>query len=221
MFTETELLILKNFASINNSQIIHPDGFKVRNNAKSVVAYYDFANPYAFEAFGIYEIGELLSVLQAIKDPTLTVKEKFIVLQSESEQIKYFTSPLEVIPDVPDVTKKFAELECEIKFDLPADKLAMIFKMANVLKAKFVFVESDKKDVRLVVANQLESSNNLYEVQLKGVTSNVIPKGEGFKIPLIDMSLLPGDYTVELSTKNISKWENHNGVAYYIGCKAI
>ena len=221
MFNQTELAVLKNFASINNSQVIFPDGFKVRNNAKSVVAYYDFDKEYDFEPFGIYEIGELLSALQAFDSPTLEVKEKYILIKSGTEQIKYFTSPLEVIPEVPDVTKKFAKIDCEMKFDLPADKLAMIFKMANVLKTSFVFIESDVKGIRLVVADKLESSNNMYEVILKDTDHNELAAGEGFQIPLVDMNFTGGDYSVSLSRKNISKWANHSGVSYFVGCQSI
>ena len=224
MFTSTELMILKNFSGVNTSQVIYPDRFEAVNNSNSVIASFKFDHDaYDFKPFGIYDLGEFLSALQALKEPTMDVKPKFLTMRTGEDQIKYFTSPLEVLPEVPleNLDRNFGSLECEIDFSLSADKLAMIFKMASVLKTEYVFIECDDGNIRITVADELESSNNMYEVMVtSGVTVANCEDG-AIKIPLCDLQLLGGDYNVKISTKKISLWENMNGVSYYIGCSVI
>jgi hypothetical protein len=218
MFNETQISILKSLAQINPSQTIEPDGFRVIKNSKSVVATYDFDKAFDYEAFGIYDLPEFLSAVGAFKEPVLEMKPKFVLIKDGTQQIKYFTSPTVVMPKVPNISKKFDAVECELDFDLSADKLATIFKMAGILKSQFVFFESDKKKIRITITNTLESSDNMYEVQVKdGIRKNDLGDTV-LKIPIDDMKQFPGDYTVQISSMKISKWVNLNGITYFIGC---
>lgn len=220
MFNETEISVLKNLAAINPSQIIYPNGFEVMKNSQSVLAKYEFANPYEFEAFGIYDLPEFLSLLGAFKDPTVEIKQKKIIITEGAQRATYITNPIEVMPHVPlaKVEEHFSKIEPELDFDLTADKLATIFKMAGIMKAEYLFFESDAKRIRITLANSLESSDNMYEVIVKdGIRSNDLGETT-IKIPIIDMKHFPGDYTVKISSKRISRWENMNGIIYYVGC---
>ena len=219
-FSESEINVLKNFASINPSMIIHPDRFEVLNNAKSVVGKYNFEKAYDFEAFGIYECSEFLSILGAMKNPEIEVQEKCIVIKDGSSKIRYFTTAKDLLPQVPQVDANFANVKCGLCFDLPADKLASLFKMSTILKAGFVFFETDKKKVRITVADELVSTNNSFDVTIDdGIKTNELEKA--LKIPLTDLKILPGGYSVELSTSKISKWNSIGGVTYYVGCAVV
>ena len=219
-FTETEINILKNFAGINPSMIVYSDRFEVLNNAKSVVGKYAFEKPYDFASFGIYEMSEFLSVLGALKNPEIEVSDKFLTIKDGSSKTRYFTTAQDLLPKVPNIEKNFANVECDCVFDLPADKLASMFKMAAILKAQFVFFETDKKKVRITVADELESTNNSFEVTIEdGIKVNELKKS--LKIPLSDLKILPGGYSVELSSAKISRWESNLGVNYYIGVAVL
>ncbi len=218
-FNEKETGVLQNFAGINPSMIVDSKGFKVINNAKSVIGFYSFEKPYDFEDFGLYETNEFLTILKALESPEIEVSDKYLSISTGKDKVKYFTTAQNLLPKVPDVSKKFSDVECEMVFSLSADKLNLLLKMAGILKSKFLFFETDKKKIRITAGDELESSGNNFEVVIEeGITSNKLT--EPVKIILADFKIMPGEYKVQLSTK-ISKWECVNGVDYYVGVAAI
>jgi len=215
MYTESEINCLKNFSTINTSMILEPDGFKVINNSKSVIGFCKFETPYEYEPFGIYETSEFLTALGAMDKPQVEVNAKYLNIVDGDASLKYFTTAKDLLPTVPDVGKKFDALECELEFTITADKLAFLLKMATILKSKYIFFESDKKKIRLTAGDELNSSSNNYEVTIEeGIKSNSLTAP--VKVVLADFKIMPGAYTVKLSTK-ISKWSNTNGIDYFIG----
>jgi hypothetical protein len=214
-FTDTELKILANFASINPSMIITPAGFEVINNSKSVIGFYKFETPYTYEQFGLYETPEFLTALSAIDQPAIEVKDKFVQISGKADKLKYYTTAQELLPKVPNVSEKFAKVTLALEFSLSADKLAILNKMANILKAKFIFFETDGDAVRVTVADELESSANSYNILITdGIKQNEL--ANPVKIALADFKLMPGDYEIKLAEK-ISRWESMTGVEYYVG----
>lgn len=217
-YTEAEINVLKNFATINPSMILDPTGFKVINTSKSVIGNYSFAKPYDFEEYGIYEATDFLAALGAMDNPQIEVKDKYIVIVDGTSKLKYFTTAKDLLPVVPDVGKKFDTLEPELDFSITSDKLAALLKMAGILKSKYIFFESDKKKIRITAGDELESSNNNYEVIIEsGIKANKL--SSPVKIILADFKILPGEYKVQLHPK-ISKWENMTGVTYFVSCQA-
>lgn len=218
-FTEAELTVLKNFAAVSPSMIIEPTGIGVINQAKSVVAKYTFDKPYEFEAFGIYEVPELLSILSVLKAPAINATEKLLEIYDGDSKTRYFTTAKDLLPKVPSVENNFAKVEPELDFDLPGEKLTYLFKMASVIKAQFLFFQTDGKKIRLTVGNELEASTNTYDITIDtGIRKNELEAV--LRIPLSDMKLLPGGYDVKLSSKGISRWTADLGCTYFIGVKA-
>jgi len=220
-FSETELSILSNFAKINPSQIIKPTGFGAKEPSASIVGVYDFEEEYDFEPFGIYEVPMFLQALEAFDKPKIEVKADRVIIKEGSSKIQFFTTPLDLIKnsEVPNIAPKFDKLDCELDFDLPADKLATIFKTAAVFKAKYLFLESDKKGVRLTVSSDTPgSSANSFEIMIRDNVRNNELDGTVLKIPFSELRIIPGDYTIKASAKKISKWTCFNDVIYYVGC---
>jgi len=214
-FTSKETEVLKNFAGINPSMIVESKGFKVINNSKSVIGFYNFEKEYDFVAFGLYETNEFLTIVSALGTPDIEVSEKFLSIVNGKDKVKYFTTAQNLLPKVPNVGKKFEDLECELEFNIPADKLNLLLKMAGILKSKYLFFETDKKKIRITAGDELESSGNNFEVLLEeGITSNNLK--EPVKITLADFKIIPSEYQVKLSTK-ISKWSSTLGVDYFVG----
>jgi len=217
-FTEKEITVLKNFAGVNPSMIVDAKGFKVINNSKSVIGFYDFDKEYSFEDFGLYETNEFLTIIGAMGNPEIDVNEKYLTIANGKDKVKYFTTAQNLLPKVPNVANKFKDIECELQFTISADKLNLILKMAGILKSKYIFFESDKKKIRITAGDELESSGNNFEVVLEeGITANNLK--EAVKITLADFKIIPSEYKVELSTK-ISKWTSTLGVEYFVGVAA-
>lgn len=220
-FKDTEIAVLKNLSSINPSMVIEPTRFSVINESKSVVSYYQFDDSYDYEEFGIYEVPEFLSVLATLKNPTIEPKEKYLIIGDTNSKFKYFTTSKDLLPKVFDVKSKFAKVKCPIEFDISSEKLQLIYKTANILKADYVFVQSDEKKVRLTVANELNSSSSSFEITIEdGIKTNELAD-KVIKIPICDMKLYQGDYTVQIAEK-ISCWKNIMGnLEYYIGTNVV
>ncbi len=220
-FSDTELSILDNFAKINASQIIKPTGFGAKELSNSIIGTYTFENEYDFEPFGIYEVPMFLRAIDTFNNPEIEIKSDRVIIKEGSAKVKFFTTPLDLIKnaEVPDIAPKFDLLKCELDFDLPADKLATIFKTATVFKAKYLYLESDGDAVRLTVSTGAPSdSGNSFDVSVRdNIRSNKL--GDTIlKVPLSELRISPGDYSIKASTKKISKWTCFNDVVYYVGC---
>jgi hypothetical protein len=212
---EKVVKIMANFAGINPSMLIEPERLAVISNAKSVVANYKFPTPYTFEPFGLYDSSDALNIINALTKPEIEVKDKFInIIGANNDKVKYYTTATDLVPKVPDVEAKFAKVDCLLEFQLTADKLAVIQKMIGILKSKYLFLETEGKQIRLTIGDELESSGNNYDlVVVDGITTNNLDAP--IKVALVDFKILPGEYNIKIN-KKITKWENLNGVIYYI-----
>jgi len=220
-FSETELSILSNFAKINPSQIIKPTGFGAKEPSASIVGTYDFEEEYDFEPFGIYEVPMFLQALEAFNKPKIEVLGDKVIIKEGRSKIQFFTTPIDLIKnsEVPNIAPKFDKLDCELDFDLPADKLATIIKTANVFKARYLFLETSDDGVLLTVSSDTPgSSANSYEILIRdNVRNNELDKTI-LKIPFSELRIIQGDYSIKASSKKISKWSCFNDVTYYVGC---
>lgn len=216
-FDEKTIKVLSNFTTINPSMIIQPDKLSVINNTSSCIGFYPFAKPFDFEEFGLYEATDFLSAISVFDTPpTIEVKDKYLIIANKADKFRYFTTAKTLITAVPDIESKFEKIQPELEFTLTADKLAIINKCSSILKAKYIFFESQKKKILVTVANELESSNNSYELIIEDdITTNKLD--QPVKISLEDFKVLPGEYKISLSSK-ISRWNNLNGVRYYLAC---
>lgn len=216
-FDEKTIKILTNFATINPSMIIQPDKLAVINASESCVGFYEFPKSFDFEEFGLYEVPEFLSAISVFdKAPQIDVKDKYLQITGEKDKLKYFTTAKNLLTEVPDVEDEFKKVQSGLEFTLPADKLAVINKFASILKAKFIFFETEKKKIRVTVGTELESSNNSYELFIEDdIKTNKLDKP--VKISFEDFKILPGEYKIALAPE-ISKWSNLNGAVYYLAC---
>jgi len=220
-FTETELHILSNFAKINPSQIIKPNGFGAKELSNSIIGTYEFENAYDFEPFGIYEVPMFLQAINTFDKPEIEIKNDRIIVKEGNSKVQFFTTPLDLIKnsEVPNIAPKFNKLDCEIDFDLSADKLATIFKTAAVFKAKYLYIESDDDSIRLTVSTDAPgTSGNSFDIAIRdNIRANALDDTI-LKIPLSELRIIAGDYSIKASTKKITKWTCFNDVVYYVGC---
>lgn len=221
-FTDSDLAVLRNFARINPTQIVKPTGLAAREPSNSIAGTYAFENPQKFNEFAIYKMPDFLSAVEAFSTPELEVKNDHILITEGDSKIRYYTTPMDMVregAEVPDLKSKFGKIESVLKFNLPADKLATIFKTASVLKGKFLFVEADGDAVRLTVsADKLESSANSFQVTIRdGIEINDLGDTV-LSIPLGELRILPGDYEVSFATEHkVSHWAQFAGIDYFVG----
>lgn len=229
-FDEAQLKVLANFSSISQQMLVEPDKFSVMSVSKSIIANYPFTTPFDFESFGLYNTSDFIGVISAMKKSLIEVKDKYLSITSDSDKLTYYTTAKELVPNVPDTTVVFNSLEESVELSLPADRLAVIMKMASMLKSKFMFIESatinNKQLVRITIGDELETSANSYELYIDDATINNL--NEAVRISFDEFKLLGGEYKLSIGRKEVkgrmkylSKWANLNGVTYFIAANTV
>jgi hypothetical protein len=211
--SENTVTTLKNFASINQGLVIYP-GNKLRtiSSSKAILAEADIDETFKFE-FGIYDLNKLLGVLTMTKgdQPEVKLEKEFISFTGlggkAASRIRFTASNLILKPPTNSIKATY-----EIKFDLTAEILDWVFNVASVLKCPNVVVKGDGKEV------------SLWAMDVKGeivddanVTVGKTDREFSAALKIENLKLIAGAYTVEISSKGVSKFTStNNKLTYWI-----
>jgi hypothetical protein len=211
--SELTLQTLKNFASINPN-FVAKGGTNISTiaEAKNIVANanIDIELP---EEFSIYDLNEFLSVLSLVDEPHMTFQDKCVVVSDSAgrSSITYYYSD----PDM--LTKSEKELimpEAEIKFDLDGNTLSRVKRASSALGHDNVRITNNNGAITLTVMDKENSTSNNFSIDVPGEASI-----EGFEVYLniANLKVLPGDYSVEISSKFISRFtKSETGHEYFV-----
>lgn len=208
------LTLIKNFAAINGSLMLK-EGNKLStiSEAKNVMANATITETFPND-FGIYDVNEFLGVISLFQNTDLNFSEKYVTISDGSNsKIKYYAAGEGVVKSAP-TTIKFPP--AEVSFDLDEAQLAMILRTAAVLKASDVSITGDGSSLNVVVSDKKNDTANAYEMSI-GSTD----KEFSANLKVENLKMLPGDYTVEVSSKKISKFTNKaNDLSYFVAIEA-
>lgn len=210
------LVLIKNFAGINNSLMLKP-GNKLTtiSEGKNIMAEATISEDLPSE-FGIYDLNEFLNVVSIFTTPNLEFNEKYVLVSdsnNRNSRIKYFAAGEGVVKSAPS-TIKFPEPDVE--FTLEAAQLAMIQRTASALKASDVTIEGDGESLKVTVSDKKNDTANAYSHAI-GTTE------ETFKahLKVENLKMLPNDYVVSISKKKISKFKHAaSDLTYYVAVEA-
>lgn len=210
------LTLVKNFAGINGSLMLKA-GNKLTtiSEGKNIMAEVTIAEDLP-QDFGIYDLNEFLSVVSIFATPAIEFKEKYALVSDTNNgnsRIKYFAAGEGVVKAAPN-TIKFPTPDVE--FNLDATQLAMIQRTAGALKASDVTIQGDGSTLSVIVSDKKNDTANAYSHSI-GTTE------ETFKanLKVENLKMLPGDYTVAISKKKISRFTSTvNDLTYYVAVEA-
>ena len=201
--------VLKNFSTINQNLVIK-GGNKIATMSamKNIVAKAEVLEEFP-QQFAIYDLNEFLSAISLFSKPELEFENDFVMITEEgtSKSLKYWYSDPSVVTTP---TKDITMPECEVKFNLPSDTLAMVTKAAAVIGAPDMALESGS----LKVTDKKNATANNYALDL-----DVNSESENYKFwfKVENLKLIQGSYDVQVSSKNISHFKNSTGnVEYFI-----
>jgi hypothetical protein len=201
--------VLKNFSTINQNLVIKEGSDIATMSAmKNIVAKAKVEESFTKE-FAIYDLNEFLSALSLFGTPNLDFQNDFVVITEEgsSKSLKYWYSDPSVVTTP---TKDITMPSNEVKFDFSSDSLAEITRAASVIGAPDMVLENGK----LRVTDKKNTTANDYATELDVPDSDVKYK---FWFKVENLKLLPGSYSVEVSSKNISRFSNSNvDIEYFI-----
>ena len=205
--------LLKNFAGINSNLLIKAGNkLSTISGAKNVMSDATVAENFAAD-FGIYDLNEFLGAMSLFEDPDLDFSEKFVTITQGSNSIKYFAADASVL-SAP--TRAITFPDSDVDFTLTSAMLDMIKKTSSVLGASDLSIVGDGSALTAVVGDKKNASGNSYNTPL-GNTDKT------FKVNLKveNLKMLPGDYTVSISSKKISRFKAINSdLVYYVAIEA-
>jgi hypothetical protein len=201
--------VLKNFSTINQNLVIKEGSdISTMSAMKNIVAKAKVEEDFTKE-FAIYDLNEFLSALSLFGTPDLDFQDDYVVITEEgsAKSLKYWYSDPSVVTTP---TKDITMPSNEVKFDFSSDSLAEITKAASVIGAPDMVLEKGK----LRVTDKKNTTANDYATELDVPESDVDYK---FWFKVENLKLLPGSYSVEVSSKNISRFSNSNvDIEYFI-----
>jgi hypothetical protein len=202
--------VLRNFSSINSGLTV-----KEGNELKTVSAMKNiFAKAIVSENFdkehSIYDLSEYLGAVSLFDTPTFEFNaEKVIVAENDNSVTYYYADPQMVISPQKDINMP----EPEISFDLDEGVLDSLHKASSVLSLPDMVLSSDGTTVVLTVKDKKNATSNIF--------SKTVAQGNGSTYEMFlrieNIKLIPGDYTVFVSSKGIAHFTNRKqAIEYFI-----
>ena len=201
------LSILKNFGAINQG-IFFKKGktLKTVSSHKNILVQANI-NEEVPADFGVYDLNNFLSVISLSSDPTFEFEDKNVVIVGNKgrSKTKYRFCEPSMIVTPPE--KELSMPDPEITIDFSTEDFGDIMRTAAVLSSPQIAVESNGSKVSLITldtANDSAHTNTLEIGSGDGKVYRMIFKTENLS------KILPGSYTVNISSKGIAHFKNKN-----------
>lgn len=203
-FSETTLVVLKNFASLN-PQVYFKKGNVIRtvNEAKTIMAEATIDESLPVD-FALYDLTNFLAVLSLDDQSTVTIdpNEVQIVSQDQKTTMIYRCCEIGLIKNPFEKNLSLPTIDCTI--NLTEKDILWALKAGSVLQSPQIAVVSDGANLTLEV---LDANNNLasHAVRQLGATTSAAFKAL-FKIEYWKM--IPGDYVLTVSLKGVGNFQH-------------
>lgn len=211
--TENTLQVLRNFASIHQNIVIQEGNIlRTVSEAKTVLARSEVDVDFP-SSFGVYDLGELLSVLSLVESPRIAFDEKFLTISDGSgrSSVKYFYSDPNILTSS---TKDISMPDPDVSFRLDRETMNKIKRAASVFGHTEVSVTKEDGAIILTVLNNEDPTSNTLKIMVDG-SSDL----NDFKLifNINNLKMIDGDYDVSLSSKLISHFVNtESNVEYWV-----
>lgn len=191
--------LLKNFASINPSIIFTPGNtLRTISGSRSVFAYGPITQSIPKQA-ALGDIAKFLNVISLFEHPEVEFHEKTLTVGDKGDPTKTSTFTyadpiyLTALPEKDVVLKKV-----EVSFQLSKAEITKIMKACSIFEQPDIAIEGDGNVITI-------RSTNSDSPVVDGFASIVGKTHRVFNLIFQreNLPLIPADYTVDLSTKNV------------------
>ena len=209
--SDKTLVILKNFAGINNSILVkRGDNLRTISLAKNILAEANINEEFPRD-FAIYDLNQFLNGLGLHQDPELDFREdSFLSIREGKRRVKYFFADPQVITSPPEKTLTLPTED--VCFQLDSVTLEKLLKAAAVYQLPDLSAIGEAGVVKLVVRDKKNDTSNEFAVVV-GETD----KDFTFNFKVENIKIIPGAYDVVISSKLLAKFTNSSyNLIYYI-----
>jgi hypothetical protein len=162
--------------------------------------------------FGIYDLGQFLNGLSLHHNPDLDFQDddSYVVIREGRSRSKYFFADPSVIITPPEKTLTLPSED--VTFDLSTDQLDKLLKAAAIYQLADLSVEGGDGVVKVLVRDKKNETSNDFSI-IVGETDTTF----SFNFKVENIKILPGNYEVVCSQKNLSRFTSKNqDLVYYI-----
>ena len=209
--SDKTLVILKNFAGINNSILVkRGDSLRTISLAKNILAEANIREEFPRD-FAIYDLNQFLNGLGLHQDPELDFREdSFLSIREGKRRVKYFFADPQVITAPPEKTLTLPTKD--VCFQLDSVTLEKLLKAAAVYQLPDLSAIGEAGVVKLVVRDKKNDTSNEFAIVVGETDSEFI-----FNFKVENIKIIPGAYNVVISSKLLAQFtnENHN-LKYFI-----
>ena len=209
--SDKTLVILKNFAGINNSILVkRGDNLRTISLAKNILAEANIREEFPRD-FAIYDLNQFLNGLGLHQDPELDFREdSFLSIREGKRRVKYFFADPQVITAPPEKTLTLPTQD--VCFQLDSGTLEKLLKAAAVYQLPDLSAIGEAGGVKLVVRDKKNDTSNEFAIVVGETDREFI-----FNFKVENIKIIPGAYNVVISSKLLAQFtnENHN-LKYFI-----
>ena len=209
--SDKTLVILKNFAGINNSILVkRGDSLRTISLAKNILAEANIREEFPRD-FAIYDLNQFLNGLGLHQDPELDFREdSFLSIREGKRRVKYFFADPQVITAPPEKTLTLPTKD--VCFQLDSVTLEKLLKAAAVYQLPDLSAIGEAGVVKLVVRDKKNDTSNEFAIVVGETDREFI-----FNFKVENIKIIPGAYNVVISSKLLAQFtnENHN-LKYFI-----
>ena len=192
--------VMKTMSTINTNLLIKKGSrLSTVSPQKNIVAEIDVPEVFPSD-FGIYDTTEWLGVLSLFNDADVDFSAKFATITDGDSSVQYYAADesILVVPSKPITFPK-----SDVDFELPAATLAMALKTAGVLRSGDISIRGDGKNIKIVIADLKNATSNSFNMVVGKTTETFTAN-----LKTENLKLVPGDYSVSLSSKKISRFKH-------------
>jgi|TARA_R110000796_G_scaffold11086_1_gene37061 hypothetical protein len=212
--SENTLSILKNYAGINSNMVIEK-GNTVRtiSEATNILSSAQIVEDFP-TTFGVYDLNSFLGVLSLVDTPNLDFSDDYLTVSDSSgrSKIKYFYSDPEMLTKP---RKNVVMPTSDVNFTLDADTLGRVKRAASALGHTELSITGSDGVLTLSVVDSKNATSNVYSIDVVGDFDTTATFN--FIVTIANLKLIPGNYEVSISSKNISLFSCAElGISYWI-----
>ncbi len=201
--------VLKNFSTINSGiKVGAGNQLTTISNMKNILAVATIKESFP-QGFSLYNLPEFLGATSLMEDPEFQFNDASMTISDTHTSMAYFYASEGMVTS-PDKTLTMPVVD--ISFDISSTLLSDLNKAASVLGVSDLILESDGTNMSLTVKDKKNPTSNTFS-RIVGQDDKKFTMN--FKIE--NLKVLAGNYTVSVSSKGISHFQNKDiDLEYYI-----
>jgi hypothetical protein len=200
--------ILKNFAMINPSMLFREGEIQSTIAPQKTILARTTLKETLPKEFAIFDLSRFIGVLSLFNEPELEFDDARVLIQQGRQKVEYTFADPELVVAPPSKTP--AINDPEVKFTLTGEALQSTMRALGALQSTHIVVEGDGSTITLGVGKPTDPTSDTFRIDV-GATEHTFK----FAFKAENIKILPGDYEVEISSKNISHFKCSD-VEYWI-----